>query len=83
MDMMGRLHSDIFTQHRYMLSGLDRKIKLTPSKNEFNLMAGDSTVGYRSTITFAALLVRMVKLNPAISLAHEKALLQSNAKYPL
>lgn len=72
-----------FTQHSYMFNSLDTKIKLISSKNEFNLMAAASTVGYRSSITFATLLVRKVKLNPAISLTHEKALLQSNVKYPL
>lgn len=65
-----------------MLNILDTKIKLTPSKDALNLIAADGTVGYRSTITFAALLVCKIKLNPALS-AHEKTLLQMNAKYPL
>lgn len=82
MDMMGRLHSDIFAQDRYMLNGVDVKIKLTPSKYNFNLMAEDQTVGYKSVITYATLVVRKAKINPAISLAHEKALTKTNAKYP-
>lgn len=65
-----------------MLNILDTKIKLTPSEDALNLIAADGTVGYRSTITFAALLVCKIKLNPALS-AHEKTLLQMNAKYPL
>ena len=58
-----------------MLNGVDIKIKLTPSKSVFNLIAMDVNGGYKSVITYAALLVRKAKLNTAISLAHEKALL--------
>lgn len=83
LDMMGRVHADIFAQDRYLLNGVDLKIKLTPSKDTFNLMAKDATVSYKSTITYAVLLVRKAKLNPAISLAHEKALTRTNAKYPV
>lgn len=70
-------------QHHYILNGLEMKIKLIPSKDELNLIAAGSTVGYRIIITFAVLLVPKFKLNPVISLAHENALLQGNAKYPL
>jgi hypothetical protein len=82
-DMMGKLHSDIFAQDRFMLNGLNLKIKLTPSKDAFNLMATDPLLNYKSTITHAVLVVRKAKVNPAIALAHEKALMQTNAKYPI
>jgi hypothetical protein len=82
-DMVGRLHADIFHQERYLLNGVDVKVKLTPSKDAFNLMINDNTPGYRSLITHASLFVRKVKVNPAVSLAHEKALLKGNAKYPV
>jgi hypothetical protein len=81
-DMMGRLHSDIFVQDRYMLNGVDIKIKLMPSKDVFNLIAHDPKESYKAIITYATLVVWKAKLNPAISLAHEKALTQTNAKYP-
>lgn len=82
-DMMGRLHADIFVQDRYMINGVDVKIKLTSSKATFNLMAPDGSIGYSSSITYATLVVRKAKLNPAITLAHEKALMRANAKYPI
>ena len=82
-DVMGKIHSYFFNQDRFLLNGVDVKIKLTPSKDTFNLIADDATVGYKSVITYAALVVRKAKLNPAVSLAHEKALMQGNAKYPL
>ena len=83
LDLMGRLHCDIFAQDRYMLNGIDVKVKLVPSKDSFNIIAHDIAVGYKSVITHATLVVRKAKLNPAVSLAHEKALMKGNAKYPL
>ena len=81
-DLMGRLHTDICVQDRYLLNGVDVKIKLSPSKDTFNLLTSKPELGYKSVITYAKLLVRKAKLNPAISLAHEKALQRMNAKYP-
>jgi hypothetical protein len=66
-----------------MLNGVDVKLKLVPSKDSFNLMAHDGMVGYKSVIPHDTLVVRKAKLNLVISLAHEKALLRGNAKYPL
>ena len=82
-DMMGRLHADIMHQERYILNGVDVKIRLIPSKSAFNLMAHDHAHGYKSSITHASLFVRKVKLNPAVALAHEKALEKGTAHYPL
>lgn len=82
-DLMGRLHADIMHQERYMLNGVDVKIRLIPSKNAFNLIAHDPTQGFKSVITHASLFVRKVKLNPAVTLAHEKALERGTAKYPV
>ena len=81
-DMMGRLHCDIFHQERYLINGVDVKIRLVPSKSSFNLMAAAGS-GFKSIITHASLFVRKVRLNPAVSLAHAKALEKSTAKYPV
>ena len=83
MDMMGRLHGDIMHQERYMINGVDVKIRLIPSKSAFHLMAHDAAAGNKSVIIHASLFVRKVKLNPAVALAHEKALEKGTAKYPL
>ncbi|KAK7098204.1 hypothetical protein V1264_002556 [Littorina saxatilis] len=82
-DMMGRLHADIMHQERYMMIGVDVKIRLIPSKNIFHLMSPDPFDGFRTVITHASLFVRKIKLNPAVSLAHAKALEKGTAKYPL
>jgi hypothetical protein len=38
-DMIGRIHTDIFFQERYMLNEVNVKIKLIRSNNAFCLMA--------------------------------------------
>ncbi|GFR61129.1 hypothetical protein ElyMa_001838200 [Elysia marginata] len=81
-DMYGRLHTDIMTQERYMINGVDVKIRLTPSKHVFNIM-GDASLNALSVITHASLFIRKVKLNPAVALAHAKGLEKTTAKYPL
>ena len=80
--MIGRLHCDIFHQERYLLNGVDVKIRLIPSKSPFNLMAA-AGAGFKSVITHASMFVRKVRLNPAVSLGHAKALERTTAKYPL
>lgn len=82
-DMMGRLHTDIMAQDRYLLNGVDVKIRLIRSKHAFNLMAHGAAPTYLSVITHASLFVRKCKLNPAVSLAHAKALEKGTAKYPM
>ena len=80
-DMIGRLHCDIFHQERYLLNGVDVKIRLIPSKNSFNIMSAADN--FKSVINHASLFVRKVRLNPAVTLSHAKALERGTAKYPL
>jgi len=77
-DMIGRLHADIFFQERYMLNEVGVKIKLVCSKDAFCLMG----VG-KIQITQASLFVRKVKLMPSVFLAHAKTLERGTAKYPI
>jgi len=79
-DMMGRIHADIFFQERYMLNEVGVKIKLICSKDAFCLMGDDD---YKVKITHASLFVRKVKLMPSVFLAHAKALERGTAKYPI
>lgn len=61
MEMMGCLHLDIFTQHQYILNGVDVKVKPAHPKDVFNLIVPETTIAYKSVITYAALIVRQVK----------------------
>ena len=81
-DMIGRLHSDIFFQQRYMLNEVNTKIRLSRSKDSFCLMcAGANT--YRVTIVGAALFIRKVKIAPSVFNAHSNTLATGMAKYPI
>ena len=87
-DLIGRIHSDIFTQDRYMLNGVDLRLRFVRSKNNFALLAvpvkeGDPTAQYKIKVEHMSLFVRKAKLNPAIVLAHAKALQTTTAKYPV
>jgi len=77
-DMIGRLHTDIVFQERYMLNEVGVKIKLVRSKDAFYLM-GTAKV----KILHASLFVRKVKLMPSVFLAHAKTLENGTAKYPI
>lgn len=81
-EMIGRLHCDIFQQDRYLLNGVEMNVKLIPSPEQFHLMA-DGTA-WSTVIEEACLYVRKVKLNPSIPVHHNKALSQGKfAKYPI
>jgi hypothetical protein len=83
LDLTGPLHSDIFMQDRMLLSGIDIKVKLTPSKPEFCLISAEADAAYKVVITHAALLVRRIRVNPSIALGHARALEIGPALYPL
>ena len=82
-DMIGKIHSDITRQLRFLIPGVDVKIKLIPSKSAFNLMVHTVANANKTEIVHASLFVRKVKVNPAVALAHEKMLLRSTVKYPI
>ena len=79
-DMMGRLHADIFFQDRYMLNEVNVKIKLVRSKDAFCVM---SEADCRVVITKATMFMRKVKLSLSVFLAHAKALENGTEKYPI
>ena len=82
LDLIGRIHSDIFFQQRYMLNEVNTKIKLTRSKDAFSLTAtGDQA--FKVLITSAAMHIRKVKVSPSVYLAHAKTLENGMAKYPV
>ena len=82
LEMMGRIHCDIFQQDRYLLNNVDMYIKLIRSPQKFHLMSNVNS--YTTKIQDAAFHVRKVKLNPSISLGHSKLLDQGKlVKYPI
>jgi hypothetical protein len=81
-DLVGRLHSDIFFQSRYMMNEVNTRIKLLRSKDSFCLMASTAEL-YRVKIMSAVMRIRKVKVSPSIYLAHAKTLESGMAKYPI
>ena len=80
-DLIGHLHCDVFNQSRLLLNGVEVRVRLVRSRDEFCLM--DPANAYTIHIEEANLLVRRVKISPSIMLAHAKALNKTTAKYPL
>jgi hypothetical protein len=81
-EMMGRLHSDLFFQDRLMLNDMTMRIRLVRSKDAFCLMSAQGAA-YKARIVECKMLIRKVKVSPSIALAHARALESSNAKYPI
>jgi hypothetical protein len=78
--MIGRIHTDIFFQERYMLNEVNAQIKLIRSNDAFCLMATGGQQ-FKVDVTAASLLIRKIKLSPSIFLAHAKTLENGTAKY--
>ena len=83
-DMMGRLHLDMFCQERYLINGVDVRLRLVRSADTFSLMATIAD-GFRPKIvlTSVTLFLRKIKLSPTVQLAHIKALEKGPVKYPI
>lgn len=82
LELMGRLHCDIFLQDRYLLNGVDMHVKLIRSNEMFHLLSADGA--FNTKILGVSLHVRKVKINPNIALMHSKQLDQGQlAKYPI
>ena len=79
--MMGRLHPDLAFQNRYLFNGVEIRIRLIRSKNHFCLHGDNANT--KVSLKDVALFCCKVKPNPAVQLAHTKALLHGTAKYPL
>lgn len=83
-DLIGQLHCDIFQQNRLMINLVDLKIKMIRNKPEFCLVSPSPNAnGYKIVLEHASMFIRKVKVNPAVSIAHAKALEKTSCKYPI
>ena len=80
--MMGRLHVDLFMKNRFLINGVTVKIRLL-SKDAFSLKAGGANPDYKVRIVDAVLFVRKAVLSSTVAMAHIRALEKGTAKYPL
>ena len=82
-EMLGRIHSDLFYQPKYLPNDMTLRVRLVRNKNEFCLMTDTAAEGYKLRIRDCKIYIRKVKLSPSIFVAHAKALEHGNAKYPI
>lgn len=81
--LMGALNVDFFqTQAKYLLPGVNVRILLNRSKNEFCVNVSGGTLKPQVHITDATLFVRRVRCAPAVLIGHELGLNSKNAIYP-
>jgi hypothetical protein len=73
-NMVTRIHLDIFFQHRYMLSQVPVKISLKHSDSNFCLIGTVTTTDYKVHIVKAALHICKVMISPAVYNAHAESL---------
>ena len=82
-DMFGRMHLDLFSQNRYLLNGVEIRMRLIRSKDAFCLHGNVNQATNKVSLKEVSLFVRKIKPNPSVQLAHTKALQHGTAKYPL
>ena len=82
-DMMGRIHSDIFFQDKLLMNRIDVRIRLVGSKDSFSLVSTGAAPAYKIKIVRAVLRARKVRISTSVYLAHAKTLELANATYPI
>ncbi|XP_041478872.1 uncharacterized protein F54H12.2-like [Lytechinus variegatus] len=82
-ELIGPLHCDLFFQPKHLLNGVDLRVKMIRSKEEFCLMSSATPPSFRVVIQDCSLFVRKVKVSPSVMLGHGKALERGTAKYPV
>ena len=81
--MMKRLHVDLSFQNRYLLNGVEIRLRLIRSKDVFCLHRNAAECTSEVSLKEVVLFVHKVKPNSSIELAQTKALQLSTAKYSL
>lgn len=79
--MRGRLHLDMFQQNKLLLDHVDIMIRLIRSEPQFALMGEGGA--FKINIKSATLHLCKVKVSKETALAHEAALREGTAKYPI
>ncbi|XP_048484162.1 uncharacterized protein F54H12.2-like isoform X3 [Plutella xylostella] len=82
-EMLGHVHADIFNQEKFLINGVEMRVKLVRTKETFNLMSTTLDAKFKVQITDATLIIRRTRINPSVLLAHQKALATTTAKYPI
>lgn len=81
-EMIGHLHGDMFNQEKFLINGVEMRVKLVRSKESFNLICHQDKK-FKVQIMDASLIIRRARINPSVLLAHQKVLASTTAKYPI
>ncbi|XP_072766287.1 uncharacterized protein F54H12.2-like [Anoplolepis gracilipes] len=81
LDLIGHLHCDVFNQDKFLINGVEIRLRLVRSKDSFCLIESNSLS--KIHILDASLLVRRTKISAGMLLAHARMLSKVTAKYPL
>lgn len=82
LDLQGPIFHDLFSMSRYLMNQVDVKLKLYRSSPAFCLSSADASPDYQIEIHDIYLLVKKIRVNPAVIYGHSEILKTSNAKYP-
>ena len=82
-EMIGKIHGDLFFTDRYLPSDCSLHIRLVKNKDAFCLMSDEQNPSYKLQIISCKIYVRKVKISPSVFMAHAKALEVGNMKYPI
>lgn len=81
-DMESPIHSDIFNQNKYLLNGIQMVLKFFKTKPDFALLtSATDTEKYKIKILEAVLIIRKLKMAPAVLVAHANTLLRHPVRY--
>jgi hypothetical protein len=81
-ELLTKIHSDIFNSDRFLLNNIDINVTLYRSKDTFCLMHPKAST-FEIKLEAATLFVRKCEITPSILEAHSLALQQATAKYPI
>ena len=82
-DLIGKIHSDIFNQGKLILNGLTLKVTLLRNKPEFMLLSPVDNANYKVVITEAIMCLRKVQLTPHKFEEIQRRLEKEQANYPI
>lgn len=82
-DMVGKIHSDIFFQDKYLPNGVDVRVRLIRNKDSFCLMSQEDNATFKIKLLDCKIQARKVKVSSNVALSHAEALLAGDMLYPI
>ena len=81
-DMEGPIYADVFQMERYLLNGVELRLKLHQTSNSFRLMTSATKENYKVVLEDVIFKACMVTVSPEVITGHAAALMKSPALYP-